>query len=367
MAIKILNVVGARPNFMKVAPLMREYARFPDRIEAALLHTGQHYDEAMSSVFFAQLGLREPDFYLGVGSGSHAQQTGRIMIAFEEAVLKHRPDLIVVVGDVNSTMACALVGAKLQIPVAHVEAGLRSNDRSMPEEINRLVTDSIADFLFTTSEDAIGNLLREGISESKIFFVGNTMIDTLLALRDQLREADMRRELDIGSGAFGFVTLHRPSNVDDVSVLRGICQAFATIQERLMLVWPLHPRTKKMLESTHLIQYLSTFRNIRITEPMSYLDSMSLMSSARLVLTDSGGVQEETTALGIPCLTLRMNTERPVTVTEGTNELIGNDPQVITEKTLSLLNGKVAPRRSPKLWDGKASHRIVEILLGKLA
>ncbi len=365
--LNILNVVGARPNFVKIAPLMREYRKHPDRISATLLHTGQHYDDEMSGIFFSQLQIPEQSIYLGVGSGSHANQTARIMMAFEEALLNNLPDLVVVVGDVNSTLACTLVAVKLNIRVAHVEAGLRSFDRTMPEEINRIVTDSLADFLFTSSIDANANLLREGIPESKIFFVGNTMIDSLLAAKPALDASKIKQRLSINGQAFGYVTLHRPSNVDDRKTLSGICDALYEIQKHVALVWPLHPRTRKMLETHGLLELLKSYENLRLTDPLSYFDSLSLIASSALVLTDSGGVQEETTVFGVPCLTLRKTTERPITVLEGTNEVIGSESYFIVEKTLSLLARKRKKAGIPKYWDGKTAERIVNILLEKLS
>jgi UDP-N-acetylglucosamine 2-epimerase (non-hydrolysing) len=365
-SLRILNVVGARPNFMKIAPLMGEYRKHSDRIKPFLLHTGQHYDFGMSAVFFTQLGIGQPSISLGVGSGTHAEQTARIIMSFEPVLIEQCPDLVIVVGDVNSTMACTLVAAKLLIPVAHVEAGLRSFDRTMPEEINRLVTDCLSHFLFTTSEDANENLIREGISPSKIFFVGNTMVDTLMAFKDKLDPCSITRALNVQRRSYAYVTLHRPTNVDDERTLRGICRAFERIQNRIPLVWPLHPRTRKMLETFQLYDSVASQPGIRFTEPLSYLDSISLMSEAKLVLTDSGGVQEETTALGIPCLTLRNNTERPITILEGTNELVGNDPEVIIEKSFALLDGTSKKGRLPRLWDGRAAERIVAILLERL-
>ena len=360
----ILNIVGARPNFMKIAPLMKEYATHTDSIKASLLHTGQHYDEELSGAFFSELEIPKPDTFLGVGSGTHAEQTARIMVKFEKAVSKERPDLVLVVGDVNSTLACTLVAAKLQIPVAHVEAGLRSFDRSMPEEINRIVTDALADLLFTTSRDANENLLREGIPQEKIFFVGNTMIDTLMRMRPLLKKSRARGQLSLNGHRFAYVTLHRPSNVDDKNVLRGICDAFEKVQQQVTLVWPLHPRTRKMLEQHGLASRLASMKNVRIADPLPYIDSLALMAEAQFVITDSGGIQEETTVLGIPCLTLRPNTERPVTVTEGTNDVIGNDPAVIEDRALRLAAGHGAKQgRIPTLWDGKAAERIVGIML----
>ena len=348
---------------MKIAPLMKEYARHPEAIRATLLHTGQHYDDIMSRVFFSDLEIREPDIDLAVGSGSHAVQTAKVMIGFEEAVLKLRPDLVVVVGDVNSTMACTLVAAKLNIPVAHIEAGLRSFDRRMPEEINRIITDSLADLLFTTSEDAHTNLSREGVPDERIFFVGNTMIDSLLSLRSRCDLAAAKAKFGLNEDPFAFVTLHRPSNVDERPILAGICSALGQIQEHVKLFWPLHPRTRKMIADYGLMGVLDQMKNLVVTEPLSYIDSVSLMASATIVLTDSGGIQEETTVLGIPCLTLRNNTERPVTVTEGTNELVGNSPGRIVASAMEVLRTGGKKGRIPRMWDGKAAGRIVEVIV----
>jgi UDP-N-acetylglucosamine 2-epimerase (non-hydrolysing) len=359
----IVNVVGARPNFMKIAPLMSEFAKHPGEIKATLLHTGQHYDDAMSRVFFSDLGIPEPDINLEVGSGSHAVQTARVMIRFEEEILRLRPHLVMVVGDVNSTMACTLVSAKLGIPVAHVEAGLRSFDRTMPEEINRLVTDTLADLLFTTSEEANTNLVREGVEAERIFLVGNTMIDSLLFLRPKFEAADAKARFGLNNASYAFVTIHRPANVDDRSVLTGICKALERLQQSVQLFWPIHPRTRKKLKEYHLLLDVEGMKNTITTEPLSYIDSMSIMASASLVLTDSGGIQEETTVLGIPCLTLRDNTERPVTITEGTNELVGNSPDVVFNRAIEILQTGGKRGKVPKLWDGKAAGRIVSIIL----
>lgn len=364
--IHIVNVVGARPNFMKIAPLMREYARHRDAIEATLVHTGQHYDEGMSDVFFAELGIPRPRVYLEVGSGTHAAQTARIMERFERVLMERRPDLVLVVGDVNSTLACTLVAAKMCVPVAHVEAGLRSNDRTMPEEINRLVTDAVSDFLFTTSRDADENLMREGVARERIFFVGNTMIDTLTAMRPALAGSTIRQSMGLNGHPFGLVTLHRPSNVDDRSVLAGICSSLERIQSQVTLVWPVHPRTHNKLSEFGLLARLQALPGLRLTKPLGYVDTLSLMAAAAIVLTDSGGIQEETTALGIPCLTLRKNTERPVTVTQGTNEVVGSDPALITMHAQAILSGKKRKGQMPELWDGKASQRIVSVLLEKM-
>jgi UDP-N-acetylglucosamine 2-epimerase (non-hydrolysing) len=355
-AMRIVNVVGARPNFMKIAPLMAEYRKWPERFEPVLVHTGQHYDDNMSRQFFDELDLPRPDVDLGVGSGSHAEQTGKVMIALEKLLLERRPDLVVVVGDVNSTMAAAIVAAKLCIPVAHVEAGLRSFDRTMPEEINRLVTDALSDYCFTTSADANENLRREGVPAEKIFFVGNVMIDTLLRLKEKALRSDIRQRLGLPS-RYGYVTLHRPSNVDCREALAGIFSALAQIGRELPLVFPMHPRTAARMKEFGL-----KTEGVRVLGPLGYLDALCLMANAVLTLTDSGGVQEETTALGVPCLTIRENTERPVTVTEGTNALVGKSPERIVAEAGKILRGESKRGRSPKLWDGHAAERIVECL-----
>lgn len=359
--LKILHVVGARPNFMKVAPIMREMAKYPQEFEQLLVHTGQHYNDNMSKVFFEELELPQPDIYLGVGSGSHAEQTARVMLAFEPVLKEHRPDLVVVVGDVNSTLACALVCAKLGVPVAHVEAGLRSFYRTMPEEINRVLTDQIADLLFTTERDADENLRREGVPEEKIHFVGNVMIDTLLRHRERALTLDVLGKYGLRPQGYALLTLHRPSNVDVPEVLSGILDALAEIQARLPILFPAHPRTVRRVQefgfegrlalwnthdstglapSSDYSTGLAAMPNLRLTEPLGYLEFLNLMANARLVLTDSGGIQEETTILGVPCLTLRENTERPVTVTQGTNTVVGSDPQRIVAEALAILDGR---------------------------
>lgn len=362
MKMRIVNVVGARPNFMKMAPLMAEYTRHPDEFAPVLVHTGQHYDDNMSNLFFDELHLPKPDVYLGVGSGSHAEQTARVMIELEKLLLAQRPDLVMVVGDVNSTLAAALVAAKLCIPLAHVEAGLRSFDRTMAEEINRLVTDSLSDYCFTTCADADENLLREGIAREKIFFVGNLMIDTLLKLRDESLKSNIRGKLQL-DGDYGYVTLHRASNVDSKKVLSGILSALEAIQKRVALAFPVHPRTRARLEEFGFWDRVNQWANTRIVEPLGYLDSLCLMGGAKLVLSDSGGIQEETTVLGVPCLTLRKNTDRPVTVTEGTSTLVGTDPKVIIAEATKIVEGSRKNGRVPKYWDGKAASRIIKRLL----
>jgi UDP-N-acetylglucosamine 2-epimerase (non-hydrolysing) len=359
---RILNVVGARPNLMKMAPLIEEMRRHP-RIEQMLLHTGQHYDDNMSRIFFEELGLPRPDAYLGVGSGSHAWQTAQVMIGFDQVCQEFKPDLVVVVGDVNSTLACAVTAAKLWVPVAHIEAGLRSFDRRMPEEINRIITDSLSDLLFTTARDADENLRREGIDTDRIHFVGNVMIDTLRQHRRRAAQSDILADLRLVPRSYALMTLHRPSNVDDRDTLHGILSAMEKIQARLPLVFPIHPRTRRSLEDFGLTAWVASMSALILTEPLGYLDFLCLMDHARLVLTDSGGVQEETTILGVPCLTLRENTERPVTVTKGTNEVIGSSPERITESTFAILEGRGKVGQVPELWDGHAAERIVRVIL----
>ena len=360
--LKIINVVGARPNFMKIAPVMDEMRRRAARLTPLLVHTGQHYDDAMSESFFADLGIPRPDINLEVGSASHAEQTARIMMTFEQVILDERPDWVVVVGDVNSTMAATLVAAKLNVRVAHIEAGLRSRDRRMPEEINRLVTDALADLLLTPSRDADENLRREGIAPEKIRFVGNVMIDTLFRSLEQAKQSTVLTRLEAQPAAYAAMTMHRPSNVDDRETLAGILDALAAIGERLPIIFPVHPRTRARLEEFGLLERAQRLKGLRMTEPLGYLDFLQLYSNSRLVLTDSGGIQEETTALGIPCLTLRHNTERPVTVSEGTNRVVGNDPAVIRREAFAALDSPPPRGRVPELWDGHAAARIVDAI-----
>jgi UDP-N-acetylglucosamine 2-epimerase (non-hydrolysing) len=359
---KIFLVAGARPNFMKIAPLI-DLLREQSRVRPVLIHTGQHYDNAMSRAFFQDLKLSPPDMNLGVGSGSQAQQTGRIMVEFERLVFKQRPDLVVVVGDVNSTVACSLVAVKLGIPVAHVEAGLRSFDRRMPEEINRVLTDAISDYLFTTCTDANENLLREGISLEKIFFVGNVMIDALLKFREKAGNSPILEKLGLRQREYVLMTLHRPSNVDQAETFKGILHAVEAIQRRMPVVFPIHPRTRKMLRQFALQDEASQIPHLQIIDPVGYIDFLRLMDRARLVLTDSGGIQEETTVLGVPCLTLRQNTERPITVRQGTNRVVGSDPNRIIEEANAVLTQWIRKPRMPKFWDGRAAQRIVDVLL----
>ena len=356
----VILVVGARPNFMKIAPIHAELER--RGIAQILLHTGQHYDENMSKVFFDDLGMPQPDIYLGIGSGSHATQTAKVMVEFEKVCKEHKPSMVVVVGDVNSTVACSMVCAKEWIPCAHVEAGLRSFDREMPEEINRLITDAIADYLLTPSPDGDENLRKESVAEERIKRVGNVMIDSLFNNLERAKESTIHTELNIEKGNYGVLTLHRPSNVDEKEAFTQILDALEEIGSRIPLVFPLHPRTKSRAEQFGLTNRLESIPNIVLTGPAGYLDFVALMAESKLVLTDSGGLQEETTALGIPCLTLRENTERPITVTEGTNTIVGNDTQAILDAAFDILENGGKAGRIPELWDGKTAQRIADII-----
>lgn len=362
--IKVVNVVGARPNFIKIAPLMAEM-RADGRMQPILIHTGQHYDGQMSESFFRDLDIPQPDINLEVGSGSHAWQTAEIMKRLEPCLVAEKAELIVVVGDVNSTLAGALTAVKMGIPVAHVEAGLRSFDRTMPEEINRIVTDSISDFLFVTEESGRMNLLREGIPKEKVFFVGNVMIDALVQNQEKIARSPILRELSLTDGDFGVLTLHRPNNVDAPDVLLGLLETLAIIQKEIKVVFPVHPRTRKALEASEFFEETLRMPNLLLTDPLGYLDFVRLVSGAKFVLTDSGGVQEETTFLGIPCLTLRGGTERPVTVTIGTNEIVGVDKGAILEGVGRAMNGR-RKWKKPKLWDGQAAQRITNIIIKKI-
>jgi UDP-N-acetylglucosamine 2-epimerase (non-hydrolysing) len=359
--VKIANVVGARPNLMKIAPLMAAYDEV-DEIEPLLIHTGQHYDANMSDLFFRQLGIPEPQLNLGVGSASHAVQTAEIMKAFEPVVLEHRPDAVLVVGDVNSTIACGLVAVKLGVKLVHVEAGLRSFDREMPEEINRVLTDSISDLLFCSESSGVENLRREGIPGEKVHLVGNVMIDTLLRHRKRAERSNIVAELGVADGPYAVLTLHRPSNVDDPAVLSGLLDALEVVQSDMPVIFPAHPRTRDKLDGFGLAPRAEGLPNFRIVDPIGYLDFLELMASARVVLTDSGGIQEETTILEVPCLTLRENTERPVTVEMGTNQLAGRDPDRIVAAYRRVMDREVARAQVPPLWDGRAAERIVETL-----
>ena len=360
--LKILNVVGARPNLPKIAPLLREMRLHPE-ITAILVHTGQHYDENLSDIFFRQMGIPAPQVNLEVGSGSHAAQTAEILKRIEPVLEEHWPDVVVVVGDVNSTIAVSLAAAKLGIRVAHVEAGLRSFDRTMPEEINRVLTDAIADHLFVTEEDAITNLMREGRPRDTIFLVGNVMIDSLRHFLPVVQQSSIGAELGlkngVGWGRFGVLTLHRPSNVDSPDKLNQLLGAVDAVAAEVPVIFPVHPRTHQRIAQAGVRHH----PQLRMISPVGYLDFLCLMSKATLVLTDSGGIQEETTALGVPCLTLRENTERPVTISDGTNLLVGADPARIIAAAKDVLAGKGKAGKIPPLWDGHAARRIVEILL----
>ena len=365
----ILCVVGARPNFMKIAPIMRVFKSTESRCQGCLVHTGQHYDDAMKGAFFRDLNIPLPDIDLGVGSGSHAWQTAEIMKSFEHHLLERSPSAVLVVGDVNSTIACALVAAKLHVPVFHVESGLRSFDRHMPEEINRVLTDQLSDLLFTTEPGAAFNLEREGIDPAKIHFVGNVMIDTLMDCLPRARppaetlafRASPVSAQDLDAG-FVVATLHRPSNVDDPNVLSALIDTLVTISTDLPVVFPAHPRTLQRIRA--LPESLKKIESARVhlIEPLGYLEMLGLVRSAHTVLTDSGGLQEETTALGIPCLTLRQHTERPITVEEGTNTVTGTDPQMILRAWRNILSGRGKVGRVPPFWDGNASERIVSVI-----
>lgn len=382
---KIIIIVGARPNFVKAAPIVRALNKYRNQLKYLIVHTGQHYDDEMSKVFFEDLSLPTPDIHLGIGSGSHAEQTAMIMIELEKKILKMKPDLVMVLGDINSTMAGAVSAAKLCIPVAHVEAGLRSFDRNMPEEINRIVTDSISDYLFTTCEEANINLLKEGHPKNRIYFVGNFMIDTLLAIRKKAMSSKILSKLGLKGNRsvkpYGVLTLHRPSNVDDKKALRNILEAIKFISKEMSIIFPIHPRTKKQIdkyEFRHFLNYvpyeeLSNSENsstqkelsnrINCINPLGILDFSNLISNAKLVLTDSGGITEETTILKVPCLSLRDNTEREITIKEGTNMLVGNNKQRIIDGALKQLQKDYKELTAPKYWDGKAAERIVKVLL----
>jgi len=358
---KVACIAGARPNFMKIAPIL-EAMKPHSNLEPLLVHTGQHYDYQMSGVFFKELEIPEPDVYLGVGSASHAVQTAKIMMAFEETTLEHKPDLVLVVGDVNSTMACALVASKLHIPIAHVEAGIRSFDRTMPEEINRIVTDAIADYLFPPSDFGRENLLREGIAADKITVVGDVMIDTLFKFRPRAEQTTILADLALKPKSYALMTLHRPANVDVKENLVAILDAIEQIQKRIPIVFSIHPRTKSRVESFGLNDRVASMTNLKIIDPVGYYQFLNLMINAKLALTDSGGMQEETTVLNIPCLTIRDSTERPETVEIGTNTLVGSDTNLILSEATKALDGKGKSGTYPEMWDGHAAERIVQAL-----
>lgn len=363
MSYKIISVVGARPNFIKVAPIHQAFKAYPE-VEHIICHTGQHFDSRMSDVFFKELGLPEPQYNLEVSGGSHAFQTAKIMMAFENVLAEVQPDMVVVVGDVNSTLACSLVAIKLHIKVAHVEAGLRSGDRSMPEEINRLVTDSISNMLFVTEESGMINLRNEGKKENEIFFTGNVMIDSLVRLKPKFTESEIFDKLKIEKGNYVLCTFHRPANVDSKTYLSELQSVLNEISEQYKVVFPIHPRTRHNLETWNLHNNFAD--NVLVTDPIGYIDFLALTSEAKLIITDSGGIQEESTFLGIQCITVRDNTERPVTVTVGTNQLIGRDLSKVKEAVNDVFSGNSKKGVIPELWDGKAAERITKIIVESL-
>ncbi|WP_051350174.1 non-hydrolyzing UDP-N-acetylglucosamine 2-epimerase [Dyadobacter alkalitolerans] len=359
---KVINIVGARPNFIKVAPLHRAFTLYPD-INSLIVHTGQHYDFRMSGIFFEQLQLPEPDYFLGVSNGLHAQQTAAIMVAFEKVLLIEKPDIVLVVGDVNSTLACALVAVKMRIPVVHVEAGLRSGDRKMPEEINRIVTDAIADQLFVTEKSAVCNLLKENISPEKIHFVGNVMIDSLLHCLSYLTEDARQPERQ---KKYILMTMHRPANVDNAAIMLEIGNMIRRLSALCPIIFPIHPRTLKNLETQGLLDDWNKIENLEMTEPQGYREFLALIKNASLVITDSGGIQEETTFLQVPCITLRESTERPITIEVGTNYLLPDwNVQSVVQLAKKIMGGHCKKGRIPELWDGHAADRIVTILREK--
>lgn len=363
MMTKVNLIAAARPNFMKIAPLYHALEA-TDWCEPTLIHTGQHYDANMSDAFFNDLRMPKPHYHLNVGSGSHAEQTGGVMIAYEKVVQENRPDWIIVVGDVNSTVACALVGAKLWIPVAHLEAGLRSGDLRMPEEINRIVTDRLANLLWTPSIDGNENLRNEGVADEKVDLVGNIMIDSFEMMRAQIENESTVKDLGLAGQEFAVVTMHRPSNVDTREVLAEIVLQLKTVAKNCQLVFPVHPRTRQKLTEFDLLQDLESDNSIHVIDPLGYIQFMNLVTQSKLVITDSGGIQEETTYLGIPCLTLRENTERPITITQGTNQLI--QPEVLESSVSSVLSGNSKQAQCPDLWDGATAHRVAESLRKRL-
>lgn len=364
--LKILSIVGARPNFIKVAPLHRAFSRY-DGLESKIVHTGQHYDARMSDVFFKQLELPKPDYFLGVGGGTHSQQTARTMLAFEPILEAENPDALLVVGDVNSTIACALVAAKAQIPVVHVEAGLRSGDRRMPEEINRILTDRISDYLFVTEQAGLDNLKAENVPDEKVFFVGNVIIDSLVHYREKARRLSLLNSLGVKSKEYVLMTMHRPANVDHEAGLRSILEIIKNTAAQCPVLFPIHPRTRINLVQFGLWSEMKAIPNLHLLEPQGYLEFLHLMENASLIVTDSGGIQEESTFLQVPCLTFRDSTERPVTVELGTNLLLADlDPQTAHRHVLAILGGKMKQGSIPPLWDGQAAGRIADVLTGNL-
>jgi UDP-N-acetylglucosamine 2-epimerase (non-hydrolysing) len=362
---KIILVAGARPNFMKVAPILEKMKAHPDLFQPLFVHTGQHYDDKMSKSFLEDLGMSEPDVYLGVGSASHAVQTAKVMIEFEKVVEREKPDLVLVVGDVNSTLACALVSAKRCISVAHVEAGLRSRDRTMPEEINRILTDQLSDILFTTCADANAHLEQEGIPQGKIHFVGNIMIESLIRHRKKIDQSSILGKMGLKSGQYALLTLHRPSNVDRIEPFKTIVSAIKEMSVQIPILFPVHPRTRLRIQEFNITETSTFDHRLILTEPLEYFDFLSLEKNARFVMTDSGGVQEETTFYRVPCLTIRENTERPITITEGTNTLVGIDAEKLLAESRAILKGNRKKGNIPPLWDEHVSGRIMQILSNK--
>ena len=362
--IKLHLIVGARPNFMKMAPLYRELSLYSENYESLIIHTGQHYDEKMSKLFFNDLDMPKPAAYLNVGSGSHGKQTAMIMERYEDLLLAgDKPDLVIVAGDVNSTIACALVAKKLYIPVAHLESGLRSYDDRMPEEINRVLTDRISDILLTPSLDANKNLEKEGIDPEKIYFVGNIMIDSLVAHKEKAENSNIFHQLNmVPNEKYALVTLHRPSNVDEYKGLKMLLTSLEKIGEKIKIIFPMHPRTRKNIYELGLSSFLDTNSDVLFTDPLGYLDFLKLEMNAKFILTDSGGIQEESTYFGVPCLTLRENTERPITITEGTNHLVDLNVESIVNSAREIIEGNVKLGKIPKYWDGKTAKRIVKVL-----
>ncbi|MDP4265889.1 MAG: UDP-N-acetylglucosamine 2-epimerase (non-hydrolyzing) [Bacteroidota bacterium] len=361
---KVISIVGARPNFIKVAPIHKAFQKYDKTVQHLICHTGQHFDEKMSKIFFEELEMPKPHFYLGVGGGSHAEQTAKIMIEFEKVVLSEKPDFIIVVGDVNSTMACSLVATKLGVPVAHVEAGLRSFDREMPEEINRMVTDVISNYLFVSERSGLENLKREGIDDSKIYFTGNVMIDSLIYYLPKIDKSTILKDMGLVKDSYILGTFHRPSNVDSEVSLNQLVDMLNNLSATKKIVFPVHPRTMNNLIKFGIRDKIS--QNIIMTEPLGYIEFLALTQGASLLITDSGGIQEETTYLGVQCITVRDNTERPVTVTVGTNQLIGTNLKNVEKAAFNVLSGNLKKGSIPELWDGKVAERITKIIVEKL-
>lgn len=358
---KIISVVGARPNFIKIAPVAKAFKKYRKEAKHLICHTGQHFDKRMSEIFFDQLQMPKPDFNLGVGGGSHAEQTARIMLELEKVLAYERPDLVIVPGDVNSTLAAALVASKMGIAIAHVEAGLRSFDKTMPEEINRIVTDVVSEYLFVTEHSGMHNLRDEGMDESKIHFVGNTMIDTLDTHYEAIESCTITNEMGLKPNSYIVATFHRPSNVDEPDALQELIETLSRLAKERPLVFPVHPRTRKNIQKHQLDKIIP--KSLIVTEPLGYIEFLSLMRYAELVITDSGGIQEETTYMGVQCITVRKNTERPVTIDVGTNHLVGTLMDKVEKTAMDILSGITKPGRIPELWDGKAAKRIAEIIM----